>query len=73
MLFRYERAKWLCISMSTAMMMQNVVNPTFQPTNKQEESGACSNYPERGGGRRSQRGSSEHCAEVLTVSHCSRK
>ena len=29
--------------------MGNVVNPTFQPTNKQEESGACSNYPERGG------------------------
>ena len=29
MLFRYERAKWQCISMSTAMTMQNVVNPTF--------------------------------------------
>ena len=28
----------------------------FQPTNKREESGACSSYPERGGGRRSQRG-----------------
>ena len=28
MLFRNERAKWLCISVSTAMLMQDVVNPT---------------------------------------------
>ena len=30
MLFRHERSKWLCISVSTAMTMQNVVNPTFK-------------------------------------------
>ncbi len=29
-MFRNERAKWLCISVSTAMTMQNVVNPTFK-------------------------------------------
>ena len=28
MLFRNERAKWQCISVSTAMTMLNVVNPT---------------------------------------------
>ena len=29
-LFRYERAKWLRIRVSTAMTIQNVVNPTFK-------------------------------------------
>ena len=28
--FRYERAKWLCVSISTTMTMLNVVNPTFK-------------------------------------------
>lgn len=29
-LFRSESTKWLCISLSAAMTMQNVVNPTFK-------------------------------------------
>ena len=29
-LFRYEKSKHLCISVSAAMTKQNVVNPTFK-------------------------------------------
>ena len=29
-LFRYERSKYTCISVSAVMTMQNVVNPTFK-------------------------------------------
>ena len=31
-----------------------MMHPILEPTNEREESGACSSYPERGGGRRSQ-------------------
>ena len=31
-----------------------MMHPILGPTNEREESGACSSYPERGGGRRSQ-------------------
>jgi len=29
-LFRYERAEWQCISVSTAMTTKNAVTPTFE-------------------------------------------
>ena len=31
-----------------------MMHPILEPTNEREENGACSSYPERGGGRQSQ-------------------